>query len=40
MGFGVEKATLALRAAGCLLQYVKDTQRTALPHIHNITMEQ
>ncbi|WP_032115458.1 DNA mismatch repair protein MutS [Candidatus Arsenophonus nilaparvatae] len=40
MGFGVEKATLALRAAGCLLQYVKDTQRTALPHIHSITMEQ
>ncbi|WP_181995007.1 DNA mismatch repair protein MutS [Arsenophonus endosymbiont of Bemisia tabaci] len=40
MGFGVEKATLALRAAGCLLQYVKDTQRRALPHIHSITMEQ
>ena len=40
MGFGVEKATLALRAAGCLLQYVKDTQRTALPHIRSITMEQ
>ncbi|QLK87972.1 DNA mismatch repair protein MutS [Arsenophonus endosymbiont of Aphis craccivora] len=40
MGFGVEKATLSLRAAGCLLQYVKDTQRTALPHIHSITMEQ
>jgi DNA mismatch repair protein MutS len=39
IGFGVEKATLALRAAGCLLQYVKDTQRTALPHIRNITME-
>ncbi|VAY02468.1 DNA mismatch repair protein MutS [Arsenophonus endosymbiont of Aleurodicus dispersus] len=40
MGFGVENATLALRAAGCLLQYVKDTQRTALPHIHSIIMEQ
>ncbi|WP_047678670.1 MULTISPECIES: DNA mismatch repair protein MutS [Xenorhabdus] len=39
IGFGVEKATLALQAAGCLLQYVKDTQRTALPHIRNITME-
>ncbi len=26
--------------AGCLLQYkVKDTQRTALPHIRSITME-
>ncbi|MBS9430188.1 DNA mismatch repair protein MutS [Photorhabdus akhurstii] len=39
IGFGVEKAALALRAAGCLLQYVKDTQRTALPHIRGITME-
>ncbi len=39
IGFGVEKATLALRAAGCLLQYVKDTQRTALPHIRSLTME-
>ncbi|MBS9438687.1 DNA mismatch repair protein MutS [Photorhabdus noenieputensis] len=39
VGFGVEKAVLALRAAGCLLQYVKDTQRTALPHIRGITME-
>lgn len=38
-GFGVENAYLALCAAGCLLQYVKDTQRTALPHIRNITME-
>lgn len=39
VGFGVEKAALALRAAGCLLQYVKDTQRTALPHIRGITIE-
>ncbi|QXF32427.1 DNA mismatch repair protein MutS [Photorhabdus luminescens] len=39
IGFGVAKAALALRAAGCLLQYVKDTQRTALPHIRGITME-
>lgn len=38
-GFGVEQATQALRAAGCLLQYVKDTQRTSLPHIRGITME-
>lgn len=38
-GFGVENAHLALCAAGCLLQYVKDTQRTALPHIRSITME-
>ncbi|QHM74411.1 DNA mismatch repair protein MutS [Mixta theicola] len=38
-GFGVENAQLALRAAGCLLQYVKDTQRTSLPHIRSLTME-
>ncbi|MDU5767661.1 MAG: DNA mismatch repair protein MutS [Mixta calida] len=38
-GFGVENAHLALRAAGCLLQYVKDTQRTSLPHIRSLTME-
>ncbi|WP_424405197.1 DNA mismatch repair protein MutS [Pasteurella sp. PK-2025] len=39
-GFGVEKAILGLCAAGCLLQYAKDTQRTALPHIQNITLLQ
>ncbi|MEX6377690.1 DNA mismatch repair protein MutS [Providencia vermicola] len=39
IGFGVENASRALRAAGCLLQYVKDTQRTALPHIRSIIME-
>ncbi|CAK9885837.1 MAG: DNA mismatch repair protein MutS [Candidatus Erwinia impunctatus] len=38
-GFGVEEASRALRAAGCLLQYVKDTQRTSLPHIRSLTME-
>jgi len=38
-GFGVENAPRGLCAAGCLLQYVKDTQRTALPHIRSITME-
>ncbi len=39
IGFGVENAPRGLCAAGCLLQYVKDTQRTALPHIRSITME-
>ncbi len=38
-GFGVERALAALCAAGCLLQYVKDTQRTSLPHIRSITLE-
>lgn len=37
IGFGVENATKALKAAGCLLQYVKDTQKTALPHIRAIS---
>jgi DNA mismatch repair protein MutS len=35
----VENAPRGLCAAGCLLQYVKDTQRTSLPHIRSITME-
>ena len=39
IGFGVENAPRGLCAAGCLLQYVKDTQRTSLPHIRSITME-
>lgn len=39
IGFGVEQSHQALRAAGCLLQYVKDTQRTSLPHIRGLTME-
>ena len=40
VGFGVENATLGLCAAGCLIQYVKDTQRTALPHIRSLTYDQ
>ncbi|AMA64751.1 DNA mismatch repair protein MutS [Candidatus Arsenophonus lipoptenae] len=40
IGFGVEDASLALCAAGCLLKYVKDTQRTNLPHIRSIAMIQ
>ena len=39
VGFGVENATLGLCAAGCLIQYVKDTQRTALPHIRSLTFD-
>lgn len=37
--FGVNDATLALAAAGCLIQYVKDTQRSALPHLRTIALE-
>ena len=32
-GFGVDELPLAIRAAGALLQYVRDTQSSALPHI-------
>ena len=32
-GFGCEKMTVAIGAAGCLFSYIKDTQRTALPHV-------
>ena len=38
-GFGCEELTLAMGAAGCLLQYVKDTQRSNLPHIRGISHE-
>ena len=40
IGFGVEQAELALCAAGALLQYIKDTQRTSLPHLQSIKLEQ
>ncbi|MDO3722754.1 DNA mismatch repair protein MutS [Marinobacter sp. chi1] len=38
-GFGCEDLNLAISAAGCLLQYAKETQRTALPHIRKLTRE-
>ncbi|HGO5816142.1 TPA: DNA mismatch repair protein MutS [Mannheimia haemolytica] len=39
-GFGVEKAVVALCAAGCVLHYAQETQRTALPHINAIHLAQ
>lgn len=36
--FGVEKSPLGLAAAGCLLQYAKETQRASLPHIQSISV--
>ncbi|WGE58857.1 DNA mismatch repair protein MutS [Actinobacillus equuli] len=39
-GFGVEKAVVALCAAGCVLHYAQETQRTALPHINSIHLAQ
>ncbi len=38
-GFGCEALTAAVASAGALLQYAKDTQRSALPHIQSITVE-
>jgi DNA mismatch repair protein MutS len=38
-GFGCEDMHLAVCAAGCLLQYARETQRTALPHIRKLSRE-
>ena len=38
-GFGCENLTLAIGAAGCLLTYAKETQRTALPHLRKLHHE-
>lgn len=38
-GFGCEELPLAVCAAGALLQYVKDTQRKALPHITGLRVQ-
>jgi DNA mismatch repair protein MutS len=39
-GFGADHLPLALRAAGALLTYVRDTQRSALPHIRSLNVEE
>jgi len=38
-GFGCDGLTLALSAAGCLLEYLKDTQRGDLPHLQGMREE-
>ena len=38
-GFGVEGMDRALAAAGCVLDYVRDTQRGALPHVRALKVE-
>ncbi|MFK5915522.1 MAG: DNA mismatch repair protein MutS [Woeseiaceae bacterium] len=38
-GFGCVDLPLAISAAGCLLAYVKETQRSALPHIQALHTE-
>ena len=39
-GFGCDGLSLAIGAAGCLLQYCQDTQRSELPHIRALQVEQ
>ncbi|HFD80588.1 MAG TPA: DNA mismatch repair protein MutS [Gammaproteobacteria bacterium] len=38
-GFGCQEMPVAVGAAGALLQYVKDTQRAALPHLRGLRTE-
>jgi len=38
-GFGCENMPLAIAAGGCLMQYAKETQRGALPHITRLMVE-
>ena len=38
-GFGCEKMPAAVAAAGVLLQYLKETQKSLLPHIKTLSLE-
>ncbi len=38
-GYGCEHLPAAICAAGCLLQYLRDTQQNALPHIQGISVQ-
>jgi DNA mismatch repair protein MutS len=40
VGFGIEELKDAVLAAGVLLDYVHETQRSALPHLRSIQLEQ
>ncbi|MGZ8216628.1 DNA mismatch repair protein MutS [Methylomagnum sp.] len=37
--FGCERLPAAIAAAGCLVQYVRETQQSALPHIQGLRVE-
>jgi DNA mismatch repair protein MutS len=39
-GFGLSAGSLAVSAAGALLQYVGETQKAAVPHIRTLNIEQ
>ena len=38
-GFGATDCPVAVTAAGCLLEYAHETQRTALPHVRSMRVE-
>lgn len=38
-GFGCDELPLAIGAAGAILQYVKETQKSALPHLTKLSVE-
>ncbi|MCP8898977.1 DNA mismatch repair protein MutS [Gilvimarinus xylanilyticus] len=38
-GFGCDHLQTAIAAAGCLLSYARETQRTALPHVRTLAHE-
>ena len=39
-GFGAEHLRTAIGAAGCLLAYLQETQKSALPHLTSLAVEQ
>jgi len=39
-GFGAEHLRAAIGAAGCLLAYLQETQKSALPHLSGLAVEQ
>ena len=39
-GFGADELPLAICAAGALMQYVRDTQKAAVPHIRSLHVEE
>jgi DNA mismatch repair protein MutS len=39
-GFGCADHKVAIRAAGCLLQYVRDTQKASLPHLRGLRTQE
>lgn len=38
-GFGCDEYPLAVAAAGCLMQYIRETQRMSLPHINSLQID-